>query len=76
MPELPEVETVARSLRVGSPEGGPPLVGRVIERAQVLWAREVSGLPAADFEARVAGARVTAVGRRGKYLTFSLDPWA
>ena len=39
MPELPEVETVARSLRDGSPEGAPPLVGRVIERAQVLWAR-------------------------------------
>ena len=47
MPELPEVETVARSLRVGSPDGGPPLIGRVIERAQVFWAREVSGLPAA-----------------------------
>jgi formamidopyrimidine-DNA glycosylase len=74
MPELPEVETVARSLRLGSPEGAPALIGRTIERAQVLWPREVSGLPAADFEGRVAGARVTAVGRRGKYLTFSLDP--
>ncbi len=74
MPELPEVETVARTLREGASGGGPALVGRVIERVQVLWAREVAGIPVADFEARVARSRVEAVGRRGKYLTLDLAP--
>lgn len=74
MPELPEVETVARALREGSPGGAPPVLGRVIERAEVFWPREVAGLPAADFQARVSGSRVMAVGRRGKYLTLTLDP--
>lgn len=74
MPELPEVETVARHLRTGGPDGAPPAVGRMIERAEALWAREVAGLPPRDFEARVAGSRIQSVGRRGKYLVFDLAP--
>jgi len=66
MPELPEVETVARSLRA-------PLVGRTFTRATVRWPKTI-GHPAADeFPAQIAGRRVVAVGRRGKYVVIELD---
>jgi formamidopyrimidine-DNA glycosylase len=72
MPELPEVETIARILREGGGAERPPLVGRVIRQARVLWPREVSGLSAAEFAQRVAGRRVAAVSRHGKYLILEL----
>ena len=66
MPELPEVETVARGLR-GS------LLGRTITGATVGWSRTI-GRPAMDeFMARVAGRRVILVTRRGKYVLIGLD---
>jgi formamidopyrimidine-DNA glycosylase len=66
VPELPEVETVARGLR-------PALIGRTITAATVRWPRTV-GFPAVDeFQARIAGRRVEAVGRRGKYVVVRLD---
>jgi formamidopyrimidine-DNA glycosylase len=61
MPELPEVETVRRQLE-------PEVVGRTIEAAEVLderWTRPE--LPALVEEA-LAGRRIDAVDRRGKYL--------
>ncbi len=72
MPELPEVETVARILREGSGPQRPPLAGRVIRQARVLWPREVSGIPAPAFVRRVAGRRVAAISRHGKYLILEL----
>jgi formamidopyrimidine-DNA glycosylase len=66
MPELPEVEYVARQLRT-------ELIGHVIVRAEVLWARTVAALAPEDFVARVAGQRVTGVERRGKYLVIRLS---
>jgi formamidopyrimidine-DNA glycosylase len=61
MPELPEVETVRRALE-------PALVGRTIERAEIVDARltrpEEPQLVAAELD----GERVAAVERRGKYL--------
>lgn len=66
MPELPEVEHVARQLRA-------ELVGHRIERAHVFWARSIQGMDAAEFEARMAGRAVRTVGRRGKYLLIFLD---
>ncbi|MBX7214502.1 MAG: bifunctional DNA-formamidopyrimidine glycosylase/DNA-(apurinic or apyrimidinic site) lyase [Thermoflexales bacterium] len=70
MPELPEVETIARTLRAGT----TPLLGRAIQRAEVRWPREVTGMSAAAFEARLRGARVEAIGRHGKYLVLALPP--
>ena len=68
MPELPEVEVVRRGLRrwVG---------GRTIVDAQVLHPRAVRRHPAGaeDFAARLRGARVLDVCRRGKYLWLPLD---
>ena len=72
MPELPEVETVARALRDGAGPNAPPLVGRAIVQARALWKREISGLSARAFEQRVAGCRVASIGRHGKYLILDL----
>ncbi len=69
MPELPEVETVARMLR----EGAPPLVGRTIRSAEVLWPREVASPTPRTFARRIAGSRVQSVGRYGKYLLIGLS---
>ena len=60
MPELPEVETIRRQLE-------PRVAGRRIVGA---WAHESPKFaPAVD----AVGARVDAVGRRGKYLLLALD---
>lgn len=65
MPELPEVETVRRGL-VASMEG------TVIERADVN--RPDLRWPFPDaMAARLAGARVTALRRRSKYILIDLD---
>ena len=65
MPELPEVETVARLIR-------PRLVGRTIRGAEVRWERMLGGLTAARFRRAVSGARFVSVARRGKFLLFEL----
>lgn len=72
MPELPEVETIARALREGNGPQTPPLVGRAIREARALWPREVSGISAPAFARRVAGCRVAAISRHGKYLIVEL----
>ena len=72
MPELPEVETIARSLRQGQP-GVPPLPGLCIQQAQFLWPRAlVDGTPA-DAAARLAGQSVLQVVRRAKWICLGLS---
>ena len=66
MPELPEVEYIARQLR-------HELIGRTITRADVLWPRSIAGCSPEEFAARIAGQSVTAVGRRAKYLLVELS---
>ncbi len=66
MPELPEVETVARGL-----EG--PLVGRTITGVTVDWPRTIAYPEPGDFERLVVGRRVASTGRRGKYVVIGLD---
>jgi formamidopyrimidine-DNA glycosylase len=66
MPELPEVETVARQLE-------PELEGRRIERLEVLDARWCRPVPPAELEAAVSGRVIEGLGRRGKYLLLALD---
>lgn len=67
MPELPEVETVRRTLE-------PRLTGRVIEGASVGEYRPIVATPSAEeFEARMRGRTINAVGRRGKLLLLRLD---
>jgi formamidopyrimidine-DNA glycosylase len=72
MPELPEVETIARHLRDGW-DGAPPLPGHRILAVTIRWPRHVASPAAARFRREVQGRRVLAVRRRGKYLVFPLD---
>src|SRR5258706_10847373 len=65
MPELPEVETVARDLR-------PLSTGATIVDATTLWARTLRGIDPEAFAAGVAGRRIEGVSRRGKQLVVSL----
>jgi formamidopyrimidine-DNA glycosylase len=66
MPELPEVETVRRKLV-------PHLAGRTIVRARIDDTRLVRPEPPEVVAARLTGARVTALGRRGKHLLIGLE---
>lgn len=65
MPELPEVETVARLIR-------PKVVGRTIEGVRVGWSRTLGGATPRAFAAAVRGARVERVWRRGKFVVLDL----
>jgi len=72
MPELPEVETVARDLRRHLlPDGGGP--GPRIAGARVAWARTLRDEDPAGFIAGVTGRRIDGVGRRGKNVLIDLD---
>ncbi|MGH2463267.1 MAG: bifunctional DNA-formamidopyrimidine glycosylase/DNA-(apurinic or apyrimidinic site) lyase [Candidatus Limnocylindria bacterium] len=67
MPELPEVETVARRLQARLP-------GAVIRRADVLWDRTISHpQPAEVFTSEIAGSVVQRVGRRAKSVVLHMD---
>ena len=71
MPELPEVETIAKALRQGGRDG-PTVVGRRILSGQVLWERTLASPSPADFKRRIAGQVIEEVGRRGKFLVLRL----
>ncbi len=64
MPELPEVETIRRSL-------GPSVEGRTIEAVLFHWPRTCVGDPL-DTEAALRGQRIERLDRHGKYLLFRL----
>jgi formamidopyrimidine-DNA glycosylase len=71
MPELPEVETIARILRAGGQT--PPLPGRSIQSVTLHWPRHIDR-PAPDvFQQQIKDRQILAVQRRGKYLVFPLD---
>lgn len=72
MPELPEVETIARALREGG-HTGPPIVGRTIRAADLLWARTLADPLPDEFIRRLPGQRIESVGRRAKYLCMALN---
>lgn len=82
MPELPEVETIARSLCNAAgfdfPAGQglnerPGVIGRVVAGANVTWPRSIATPTAAEFAQRVVGQTVLGVSRRGKFLLVQLD---
>lgn len=64
MPELPEVETIARDLIAAG------MVGRVLACGRVYWNRSIAEPSPAAFCRRVDGKTIAAVRRRGKYLVF------
>lgn len=75
MPELPEVETVARSLITGQ-DGGPGLVGRRVLSARVGWKRSIAAPSATAFKRRIVGQQVIGVGRHGKFIKVDLSEGA
>ena len=66
MPELPEVETIARTLR-------PQLIGRRIVQADVRWARTVAMPSVKKFREQIKGQKIVAVSRRAKFLNIQLS---
>lgn len=71
MPELPEVETIARHLRQGTP-GQPAVVGHQILDARLLWARTLAEPAPDEFRRRLVGQTIEDATRRGKFLVLSL----
>ena len=67
MPELPEVETIRRTLT-------PWVAGRVIEDIRVLEGRLLQNVEAAELAAVARGRRIGEPVRRGKYLILPLEP--
>jgi formamidopyrimidine-DNA glycosylase len=66
MPELPEVETIRRQL-------APHLEGRTLASVEILDPRFTRPLAPGPIEQELTGALVERVGRRGKYLLWSLS---
>ncbi|MGH2956224.1 MAG: bifunctional DNA-formamidopyrimidine glycosylase/DNA-(apurinic or apyrimidinic site) lyase [Solirubrobacterales bacterium] len=66
MPELPEVETVRRQLE-------PEVVGRRIERTELLDPRLTRPEDPGPIARRLAGRTIGSVRRRGKYLLLGLE---
>lgn len=67
MPELPEVEVVARSL-------APQLVGRrVVALTKLDWERMIETPAPLVFRELIVGRQIVAVGRRAKWVLISLD---
>lgn len=67
MPELPEVETIARQLRARGVEG------REILSVKVDWARTVEPLSVTRFSKDLRGTTIVEISRVGKWLLFSLS---
>lgn len=66
MPELPEVETVKRSLE-------PVVLAKPIEAVEVYYERILQNRSAADFRDIATGNQFLEISRRGKYLIFGLE---
>lgn len=67
MPELPEVETVRRTLY-------DRVVGRRVARVEIITPRQVYHPDPDSFRLELEGAAFTDINRRGKYLLFQLGP--
>ncbi len=72
MPELPEVETIARNLRRGT-GGAPSLIGQTVQSVRLLWSRTLAEPDVETFQALLPGQTVREVGRRAKFLTITLS---
>lgn len=68
MPELPEVETIARTLH-------PELVGKKIVEADVRWARTLAMPAVKKFKEQIKGQMIQEVGRRAKFLNIKLSDY-
>lgn len=66
MPELPEVETVRRTLE-------PKLIGRKIIDVKILLPKIIRKPDASEFKELIVDKKFRSIDRRGKYLLFKLS---
>ena len=69
MPELPEVETIARRLK-------PQLIGKTIQDAQLHWKRTLAFPSPRKFRALVKGQQIRDITRRAKYFILQLSDFS
>ena len=69
MPELPEVESIARKLR-------PHLLGKIIKDAQVRWSRTLALPSPRKFKELIKGQEIKEVSRRAKYFILRLSDYS
>ncbi len=74
MPELPEVETIVRTLRLGT-NGLPGLPGRTVTGALVHWERTLAEPQPEIFTSQIEGLTFKEVSRRGKFLVCEVPPF-
>ena len=67
MPELPEVETIAREVR-------PLVVGRRVLEAWFDWPNQIKHPAPAEFASAVRSREILSVERRAKWIVFALGP--
>ena len=64
MPELPEVETVRAILE-------KRVVGKTVRDVLIRYEKIIKNTSSEEFAARLKGAKLTDISRRGKYLLLS-----
>jgi formamidopyrimidine-DNA glycosylase len=69
MPELPEVETIARKLR-------PDLLGKTIKEADLRWPRTLAFPSPKKFKAQIKGQEIKEVTRRAKFFILHLSDFS
>ena len=69
MPELPEVETIARKLK-------PHLLGKMIMEADVRWARTLAFPNPRKFKSQIKGQEIKDVTRRAKFFIMQLSDYS
>ncbi len=68
MPELPEVETVKRTLE-------RYLVGRTIIDIHVYYSKILANVPEKEFKKKLINQTITGMNRRGKWLIFEMNDY-
>jgi formamidopyrimidine-DNA glycosylase len=66
MPELPEVETVARRIE-------KDIVGKTVTSADVYWARTLATPSVKEFKTQIKNQKIKSVSRRAKYINILLE---
>jgi formamidopyrimidine-DNA glycosylase len=72
MPELPEVETIVRRLRNGTPDQ-PGVCDQTIQTIEVTWPKIIAAPDPHTFQQSLVGKTIIDARRRGKFLHFPLN---
>lgn len=72
MPELPEVETIARALRDGG-QDQPSILNKTVQDAHVFWKRTLIQPGVSTFTRKIRGQKVSDVSRRGKFVVIKFQ---